>query len=138
MDIPPSSEPPNNNEKRFGVDVYAFVGWISSICVYLIFLLWAFCPEKILNEYGITYYPSRYYAIALPSYLIVVHFLVGVGYIGINMMNTFDPDDIRTVMDSHSRRAPSTFTRLGPKDGIPEMADMDWAFVSHLLASKAE
>lgn len=125
--------PIKSSDKYPGVDVYAFVGWIASICVYLVFLLWAFCPENILHEYGITYYPSRYYAIALPSYLIVVHFLAGISYIGINMMNTFEPEDIRTVMDSHTRRASSTFTKLGPKDGIPEMGDIDWSAVSMLL-----
>ena len=106
-------------------DVYAFVGWIATICVYIVFLIWAFATEDMLHNYGITYYPSKYYASALPAYVIVIYILSGVTYIGINMFNTFDPDDIRTVIDDQSRFAPSEFIRCGPKDSIPDIGDMD-------------
>ena len=51
--------------------VYAFVSWIASICVYVIFLIWTFTPEEYLHSLGITYYPNKHYAINLPVYALV-------------------------------------------------------------------
>lgn len=83
--------------------IYAFVGWISTVFAYVAFLMWAFIPESYLNGLGITYYPSKYYAIALPAYTLVSYMFIQVVYIGINMINTYDPSDVRTVRDSHTR-----------------------------------
>jgi hypothetical protein len=63
--------------------VNAFVAWIASIVVFIVFLLWAFSPKYLLHGIGITYYPSRYYAIALPAYIIITVFLIVIGkYVG--------------------------------------------------------
>lgn len=115
-------------------DVYAFVAWIATICVYVVFLIWAFASEDMLHNFGITYYPSKYYASALPAYVIVIYILSGITYIGINMFNTFDPDDIRTVIDDQSQFAPTEFIRCGPKDSIPDIGDMDPSEVTLHLA----
>ena len=120
-------------------DVYAFVAWIATICVYIVFLVWAFASEDLLHNLGITYYPSKYYASALPSYLIVIYILSGIMYIGINMFNTFDPEDLRTVSDDQSRYAPSEFIRCGIKDSIPDIGDMDPSEVTmHLSMSSVK
>jgi phosphatidylinositol glycan class P protein len=113
--------------------VYAFVAWISSLIVFVIFIAWAFCPDEVMHKIGITYYPNRYYAIALPSYALVLYLVVGMLYIGINMISTLDPDDIHTSKDNQSRPAPNVFIKCGGKSGIPEIGDMDPADVSALL-----
>jgi len=33
--------------------VYSFVGWLSSIFVYICFLMWAYLPEELLHLIGI-------------------------------------------------------------------------------------
>ena len=89
---------------------------------------------------GITYYPSRYYAVALPAYALVVYTLVAIGYMGWNMMNTLDPEDLGTVYDyGHRRdlsmgRSPSTFIKCGTQEGIPDIGDMDPIEISLLLS----
>lgn len=83
--------------------IYAFAGWISSVFAYVAFLMWAFIPETYLNDLGITYYPSKYYAIALPAYVLVAYGFVNIMYVGLNMINTFDPSDPKTVRDPHVR-----------------------------------
>ena len=82
--------------------IYAFVGWIFSIICYLAFLAWAFLPETLLIEYGVTYYPSKYYAIALPAYLIVLYVFIGIFYTSFNMLNTFECGDMRNICDQHT------------------------------------
>ena len=51
--------------------VYAFVSWIASLAVYVIFLIWIFTPEELLHALGITYYPDKHYAINLPVYTLI-------------------------------------------------------------------
>lgn len=97
--------------------VYAFVAWIASMVVFVVFLLWAFSPRSLLHQIGITYYPSRYYAIALPAYIIMLIFVVNIGYIGINMMMTHEPDDMFTVKDGQTRSSPNVFLKCSALGG---------------------
>ena len=78
--------------------VYAFVGWVLSIASYVVFLIWAFVPDAILVSLGITYFPSKYVAVAIPSLMFVVALLGTVFYIGLNMMRTPDPEDLVTPL----------------------------------------
>ena len=76
--------------------VYAFVGWVLSIASYMVFLVWAFVPDTVLVSVGITYFPSKYAAVAIPCLMFVVAVLGTVFYIGLNMLRTPDPEDLVT------------------------------------------
>jgi phosphatidylinositol N-acetylglucosaminyltransferase subunit P len=52
------------------------------------YLVWAYVPESMLQSAGITYYPSKYWALAVPSYLLFIIPLVIIAYCGLNMMDT--------------------------------------------------
>lgn len=97
--------------------VYAFVAWIASMVVFIVFLLWAFSPRSFLHAIGITYYPSRYYAIALPAYMIMLIFVINLGYIGINLMMTLEPDDMFTIRDGQTRVSPNVFLKCSVVGG---------------------
>lgn len=114
--------------------IYSFVGWIATLVVYVCFLLWAFLPEEWLHNVGITYYPSRYYAIALPAWLIVVWVLVGISYMGYNMLHTVDPADFRSFRDDDNRErsVPLVCQRFGVGEGIPDVGDIDPVELSKL------
>ena len=117
---------------------YAFVSWIGTIIAYLIFLVWAFAPASVLHDFGITYYPDRYYAIALPSYMLVVAILVGISYVGLNLWNTFEPNDIRTIEDKDSIYLSSDYLRIQSSKEVvtPDIGDMDICTVSLILHCK--
>ena len=34
----------------------------------VLFMLWAYTPEAVLEAHGVTYYPSKYWAVALPAW----------------------------------------------------------------------
>jgi phosphatidylinositol glycan class P protein len=114
---------------------YSFVVWIGSFGVYFCFLAWAFLPEDYLHSIGVTYYPSRYYAIALPAYCIVVYYLVSLFYMGFNMLNTLEPEDFATFRDTgDTQRFTSPVNhRCGTKEGIPEIGDIDVLHVSKMM-----
>jgi phosphatidylinositol glycan class P protein len=110
--------------------VYAFVGWMASVLSYGIFLLWAIAPDSFLKEIGITYYPSRYYALALPSYILVLIIFIIVVYISINMMYTNELDSIYCIRDEYSKRAPTQAQQLANTRSIPDIGDVDIRYIS--------
>ncbi len=111
---------------------YAFVAWIGSILTYVVFLLWAFAPQHVLHSIGITYYPSKYYALALPAYVIVVYLLGNMLYVGLNMFSTLDPTSINTLEDCNTNVDTASMEDL--KEGaVPEFADLDPCLVSRVL-----
>ena len=58
------------------IELYGFFSWVLSAFVFIIYMIWAFVPDSILNEFGIYYIPDKYYAIAIPLWLLVSLFFV--------------------------------------------------------------
>ncbi|GKC67006.1 phosphatidylinositol N-acetylglucosaminyltransferase subunit P-like protein [Tanacetum coccineum] len=78
-------------------EVYGFVGAISTVVATVIFLVWAYVPESCLHSIGIFYYPSKYWALALPCYAIVTVATVFMFYIGLNFMATPPPTSLNSI-----------------------------------------
>ncbi|KAL9650215.1 hypothetical protein ABK040_014871 [Willaertia magna] len=65
----------NNNipiKRPNQIEIYGFVGWMITFLLLFTYLVYAFVPESILHFIGITYYPDKYWALAIPSFLCVV------------------------------------------------------------------
>jgi hypothetical protein len=77
----------------------------------------------------------RYFAIAIPAYLIVVSLLGVILYIGVNMFSTAAPEEMCSIRDQYTRYIPNNFKRYNARDGIPEIGDLDPRFVSKILAT---
>ncbi|CAL5375640.1 unnamed protein product [Camellia sinensis] len=84
-------------------EVYGFVGSISTVVATAIFLIWAYAPDSWLHTIGIFYYPSRYWALAVPTYAMVTVILAIGFYIGLNFMATPPPTSLNTMFDEYSR-----------------------------------
>ena len=48
-----------------------FATYVISCIVMLAWLLWSLLPDQILHSLGVHYYPSRWWALAIPSYVLV-------------------------------------------------------------------
>ncbi|KAJ4463119.1 putative phosphatidylinositol N-acetylglucosaminyltransferase subunit P [Paratrimastix pyriformis] len=83
--------------------VYGFVCWITGYIIYSVFLVWAFLPDSVLRYIGWTYYPQKYWALAIPAYVIVLVVFIELIYLAYNMMKTNPLDSPLAITDRASR-----------------------------------
>lgn len=92
-------------------EVYGFVGSITTVVATGVYLIWAYVPDSWLHSVGIFYYPSRYWALAVPAYVMVSIALVWLFYIGLNFMSTPPPTSFNIMFDEFSKEPSiSTFS----------------------------
>ncbi|KAJ3608010.1 hypothetical protein NHX12_025060 [Muraenolepis orangiensis] len=101
--------------------IYGFLLHLVAHFGFGVFCLWAYVPAEWLHMLGLTYWPQKYWVLAVPVYLLVglvVCFLV---LFGVNMMNTAPLDSLDNITDPYSRRQPSL---EGPEGGVPRLEDI--------------
>ncbi|CAA7405007.1 unnamed protein product [Spirodela intermedia] len=115
-------------------EVYGFVGAISTVIATAVFLVWAYTPEPWLHALGITYYPSKFWALAVPAYAIVANILAMAFYLGLNFASTPPPTSFATLFDEHTRE-PSAL--VASEDGVEKpiepISDLSIAEVNDLM-----
>ncbi|KAF2802580.1 PIG-P-domain-containing protein [Mytilinidion resinicola] len=57
-------------------EYYGFALYLASSAAFCMYILWAYLPSPFLHQLGIHYYPNRWWALAVPAWLVV-----GVGWI---------------------------------------------------------
>ncbi|KAI7750398.1 hypothetical protein M8C21_013415 [Ambrosia artemisiifolia] len=99
-------------------EVYGFVGAISTVVATVIFMGWAYIPDPCLHSIEIFYYPSKYWALALPTYAMVTIVTMFIFYIGLNFMATPPPTSLNSIYDENSKD-PVCFDPVLEKDDRP-------------------
>ncbi|GMH18974.1 hypothetical protein Nepgr_020815 [Nepenthes gracilis] len=114
-------------------EVYGFVGSITTVVATVIFLMWAYVPESWLHYVGIFYYPSRYWALAAPSYFMVMVVLVLVFYIGLNFMSTPPPTSLTVMFDEYSREPQSFSSGMDEDRPIDPISDIGITRINDIM-----
>lgn len=84
--------------------VYGFVLYIGSYSVLLLYLIWAYVPTPWLHSIGLTYWPQKYWAVAIPVFICCSIFIFAVLlYPGVNYVMTPDLSSVCTVTDENAR-----------------------------------
>ncbi|KAI7899846.1 PIG-P-domain-containing protein [Cokeromyces recurvatus] len=78
-------------------EYYGFVMYLSSFVAFGIYLIWAYVPDEILHRLGITYYPSRYWALAIPIWLMTFVWFIFISFMTVNLMNTAPFDSLYCI-----------------------------------------
>jgi phosphatidylinositol N-acetylglucosaminyltransferase subunit P len=122
-------------------EVYGFVGWLMSGLSLFMFLLWAALPESLWVGAGVTYYPSKYWALAIPAYAIMTYFFVITIHVGIGLLRTPSLASASLISDQYTREA-KDFSRLARSAeanvGTPEIYDIPISVTNRLLYNKDE
>ena len=108
--------------------VFGFALYLACRCTFGIYLIWAFVPDYYLHECGLTIFPQKYWALALPVHLCVTlalfAFLI---YPGLNMTLSPNWSSVHSYKDCYSLPSKDSSYRfytdnLSP---IPTVADLD-------------
>lgn len=87
-------------------EYYGFVLYLFSTLTFLVYLLWSFLPSPFLKALGITYYPDRWWALAIPAFITMLGVYI---YIALALYNveilTLPMSSIETVVDSAAQVA---------------------------------
>jgi phosphatidylinositol glycan class P protein len=124
-----------SRRKGAATEVYGFVGWIASFVCFVAYCFWSFLPESALHQFGITYYPDRYWAIAVPVFIMVLGIFIVLVYIASNLMNTAPPQSLDLITDSVAVFDPKP--TVVPDDSIPAIADIPIEVVNEVMYRRA-
>jgi len=66
-------------------EYYGFALYLGSSAAFLMYILWAYVPAPMLHQMGIKYYPDRWWALAIPCWLIALIIYI---YVALASYNT--------------------------------------------------
>lgn len=119
--------------------VYGFVGYIIGVIGLLTYFTWAIVPDATLEALGLTFFPQKYWAVALPIYCGVVFFVfVTLIYPGLGLCCTPFSDDKRNETDEFAVYHPKTASNQDDSKHIPLLGDMPLSEVKKLLTKKEQ
>ena len=102
---------------------------------YCIYILWAITFDSVLDQIGISYYPSKEWAIILPIWILLLIPLCVLVFIGWNLWNTPSEYALETITDSFA----IPLTVVDPQKllhSIPELQDVSPVLLSRMLYTK--
>lgn len=81
--------------------VYGFVMYLGFKLFFILYLIWIYVPTSWLKSLQITYFPSPYWAIAVPIFILTALTIFAfIMYPSMGLLMTPNCDDLRTIHDS--------------------------------------
>ncbi|CAF0851722.1 unnamed protein product [Rotaria sp. Silwood1] len=113
--------------------IIGFFLYVASIFTFIIYLLWAYLPNNWFEKIGITYYPHKYWSIAIA--VLVVTLLIGIvlGNCLVNSLSVPSLDSMKLIHDRHTRKPMNV--KNSNTDAIAPVCDLDLTFVNRILYS---
>jgi hypothetical protein len=87
-------------------EYYGFVLYLFSSLTFLMYLLWSYLPSPFLHALGIYYYPNRWWALAVPAFLVMTLVYI---YVALALYNTeiltVPMNSVETIVDGAGKMA---------------------------------
>ena len=81
-------------------EYYGFALYLASSAAFLLYLLWAYLPSPFLHRLGLYYYPNRWWALAIPAWLVIAILYIYVALASYNTRYLTQPlSSIKNVVD---------------------------------------
>lgn len=80
--------------------VYGFVMYLGFKLFFILYLIWIYVPTRWLKSLQITYFPSPYWAVAVPTFILTTLTVFAfIMYPSMGLLMTPNCDDLRTTHD---------------------------------------
>lgn len=116
--------------------INGFVFWVLTWVGFIMFIVWSTSPEDLLHRFQFTYYPDRYWAVALPAIVSMFFLYYVIMYYLSSLRNTKPLTSAFCITDQDARQQGKT-SLGGLSDGngssIPPIADIPVNVVSRVL-----
>lgn len=66
-------------------EYYGFVLYLASTLAFIIYILWSYLPSPFLHALGITYYPNRWWSLAIPAWIVILLIFIYVALLSYNV-----------------------------------------------------
>mmetsp|Transcript_7212 Transcript_7212/g.10549 ORF Transcript_7212/g.10549 Transcript_7212/m.10549 type:complete len:137 (-) Transcript_7212:198-608(-) len=112
-----------------------FIAYFLCFPLGLLYIFWAFVPEKTLHLMNITYYPPKSLAFLIPTFTVLGIMSIPPIYALLNYLSAPSYTSRDTLWDGHSREFDTIVTTSKKKEGssIPETFDLDVRVINNSL-----
>lgn len=110
--------------------VYGFVLYLAAYVGFVVYIIWAYVPDDWLEAVGLTYWPQKYWAVAVPCYLCMVFLLAFPIWFGYIFLCTPSPDSMDLITDDFK---PSPDLDNLPEGAAAPLADLSISDVNRKL-----
>jgi hypothetical protein len=66
-------------------EYYGFAVYLGSSLAFLLYILWSYLPSPFLHALGVTYYPNRWWSLAIPSWIVMFLIFIYVALLSYNV-----------------------------------------------------
>lgn len=138
---PPLVVPGQDSPAGSAPEFYGFVAWLATAILWFIYILWALLPDSIIQGMGITWYPSREWALLIPSYAVFLVLLTYFTYFALAIYATPAYSEIKSITDEHAHyRVANNSDPSEELDSnaevIPQAYDLPIGLVNRVLYAK--
>ncbi|KAJ6627976.1 PIG-P-domain-containing protein [Mycena sp. CBHHK59/15] len=134
---------PSPEYRSRAAEFYGFVAWTSTSFLFCVYLLWALLPDEYIVWMGISWYPSREWALLFPAWSIVIALLTYFVYFALALYGTPSFSDMGSIIDSYAQLPPvdrdrNPYLSYARADVVPELYDIPIGMVNRVLYSSSQ
>ena len=112
------------------VTVYGFVSLMTACVCLVVWFFWAFLPEEVLRDnLGISYYPSKWWALAFPTWLLFSVWIMAFCYSASFFYVAPSLKSRKLLQDSYTRQQKEETTKFEIQNAI----DLNLEIVNTLM-----